>query len=83
MSSGGQNARLHGNKPTITVTAGNLVVGAVVFLILTMIQFIVISKGSERVAEVVARFTLDAMLGASVFRELAPRRPFARLSLRG
>ena len=45
------------------VVAGNLVVGAVVFLILTMVQFIVISKGSERVAEVAARFTLDAMPG--------------------
>src|SRR5262245_28493662 len=45
------------------VVAGNLVVGAVVFLILTMIQFIVISKGSERVAEVAARFTLDALPG--------------------
>jgi type III secretion protein V len=45
------------------VVAGNLVVGAVIFSILTMIQFIVISKGSERVAEVAARFTLDAMPG--------------------
>jgi type III secretion protein V len=45
------------------VVAGNLVVGAVVFLILTLIQFIVIAKGSERVAEVGARFTLDAMPG--------------------
>jgi type III secretion protein V len=45
------------------VVAGNLVVGVVVFLILTMIQFIVIAKGSERVAEVGARFTLDAMPG--------------------
>jgi type III secretion protein V len=45
------------------VVAGNLVVGAVIFLILTIIQFIVISKGSERVAEVGARFTLDAMPG--------------------
>ena len=45
------------------VVAGNLVVGAVVFLILTFIQFIVISKGAERVAEVGARFTLDAMPG--------------------
>jgi len=45
------------------VVAGNLVVGAVIFLILTIIQFIVISKGSERVAEVAARFTLDAMPG--------------------
>ena len=45
------------------VTQGNLVVGAVVFLILTLIQFIVIAKGAERVAEVAARFTLDAMPG--------------------
>ncbi|HET6281934.1 MAG TPA: flagellar biosynthesis protein FlhA [Polyangia bacterium] len=45
------------------VVAGNLVVGAVIFLILTLIQFIVISKGAERVAEVAARFTLDAMPG--------------------
>ena len=45
------------------VVAGNLVVGAVVFLILTVIQFIVIAKGSERVAEVGARFTLEAMPG--------------------
>jgi type III secretion protein V len=45
------------------VVAGNLVVGAVIFVILTIIQFIVISKGAERVAEVAARFTLDAMPG--------------------
>ncbi|MDB4980535.1 MAG: type secretion protein LcrD/AscV [Myxococcales bacterium] len=45
------------------VVAGNLVVGAVIFVILTIVQFIVISKGSERVAEVAARFTLDAMPG--------------------
>jgi type III secretion protein V len=45
------------------VVAGNLVVGAVIFLILTLVQFIVIAKGSERVAEVAARFTLDAMPG--------------------
>ncbi|HVZ71219.1 MAG TPA: flagellar biosynthesis protein FlhA [Polyangia bacterium] len=45
------------------VVAGNLVVGAVIFVILTLVQFIVISKGSERVAEVAARFTLDAMPG--------------------
>ncbi|MBQ3059911.1 MAG: type III secretion system export apparatus subunit SctV [Desulfovibrio sp.] len=42
---------------------GNFVVGAVVFLILTIVQFMVISKGAERVAEVGARFTLDAMPG--------------------
>ncbi len=45
------------------VVGGNLVVGITVFLIITVVQFIVISKGSERVAEVGARFTLDAMPG--------------------
>ncbi|MFH1428532.1 MAG: flagellar biosynthesis protein FlhA [Candidatus Margulisiibacteriota bacterium] len=45
------------------VTKGNYVVGAVVFLIITVVQFVVITKGSERVAEVAARFTLDAMPG--------------------
>lgn len=45
------------------VIGGNAVIGFVVFLILVVIQFIVITKGSERVAEVAARFTLDAMPG--------------------
>lgn len=45
------------------VVAGNYVVGAVIFLILTIIQFLVIAKGAERVSEVAARFTLDAMPG--------------------
>jgi type III secretion protein V len=45
------------------VVRGNYVVGAVIFLILTIIQFVVIAKGSERVAEVGARFILDAMPG--------------------
>lgn len=45
------------------VVGGNYVVGAVVFLILVIIQFLVITKGAERVAEVAARFTLDAMPG--------------------
>jgi len=45
------------------VVRGNYVVGAIVFLLLTLIQFLVIAKGSERVAEVGARFTLDAMPG--------------------
>lgn len=44
-------------------TGSNFVVGAVVFLILTIVQFLVIAKGAERVAEVGARFTLDAMPG--------------------
>jgi len=45
------------------VVGGNLVVGIVVFLILVIINFIVITKGSERVSEVAARFALDAMPG--------------------
>ncbi len=45
------------------VVGGNLVVGLVVFIIISTVQFIVIAKGSERVAEVGARFTLDAMPG--------------------
>lgn len=45
------------------VVGGNLVVGGVIFLIITLVQFIVIVKGAERVAEVAARFTLDAMPG--------------------
>ncbi len=45
------------------VVAGNIVVGFVIFLIITTVQFIVITKGSERVAEVAARFSLDAMPG--------------------
>ena len=45
------------------VGGGNLVVGVIVFMILVIIQFVVINKGSERVSEVTARFTLDAMPG--------------------
>src|SRR5450432_4136772 len=45
------------------VVRGNYVVGAVVFLVLTVIQFVVIAKGGERVTEVGARFVLDAMPG--------------------
>ncbi|MGF7187356.1 type III secretion protein V [Robbsia andropogonis] len=60
---------LHADAGTIIesfgelVVGGNLVVGLVVFLIITTVQFIVIAKGSERVAEVGARFTLDALPG--------------------
>jgi type III secretion protein V len=60
---------LHGNAGHIIdtfgkfVVGGNLVVGIVVFLIITIVQFIVVTKGSERVAEVSARFSLDAMPG--------------------
>jgi len=45
------------------VVGGNTVVGLVIFLIIVVIQFIVITKGAERVSEVAARFTLDAMPG--------------------
>ena len=45
------------------VGGGNMVIGAIIFIVLIIIQFIVINKGSERVAEVTARFTLDAMPG--------------------
>jgi len=45
------------------VIRGNMVIGFVIFLIIVLMQFIVITKGSERVAEVAARFTLDAMPG--------------------
>ena len=56
---GGQIISAFGNF----VTGGNLVVGLIIFLIITLVQFIVITKGAERVAEVAARFTLDAMPG--------------------
>lgn len=45
------------------VTSGNMVVGFVIFLIITIVQFLVITRGAERVSEVAARFTLDAMPG--------------------
>lgn len=45
------------------VGGGNLVIGAIIFIVLVIVQMIVINKGSERVSEVTARFTLDAMPG--------------------
>jgi type III secretory pathway component EscV len=48
------------------VVRGDYVVGFAVFLILTIVQYVVISRGAERVAEVAARFTLDAMPGAQL-----------------
>ena len=60
---------LHGHAGHIIDAFGklgagdNLVVGLVVFLIITAVQFIVVAKGAERVAEIVARFTLDALPG--------------------
>ncbi|MBE5900588.1 MAG: flagellar biosynthesis protein FlhA [Lachnospiraceae bacterium] len=58
-----------GNPGNVVATFGqfvggnNLVIGAIVFIVLVIVQFVVINKGSERVAEVTARFTLDAMPG--------------------
>src|ERR687885_381356 len=60
---------LHGDAGNVIqafgnfVVGGNLVVGLVIFLILVVIQFVVITNGAGRVAEVAARFTLDAMPG--------------------
>ena len=45
------------------VAGGNIIVGAILFIIIVLVNFLVITKGSERVAEVTARFTLDAMPG--------------------
>ena len=60
---------LHGNAGSVVrdfgqfVVGGNVVVGLVIFLILVVIQFVVVTNGAGRVAEVSARFTLDAMPG--------------------
>ena len=59
----------YGEAPSVVVAfgefvvGGNIIVGLTVFAIITLIQFIVIAKGAERVAEVAARFTLDALPG--------------------
>lgn len=64
-----RNILLHGDAGNVVSTfgnfvgGGNLVVGAIVFFVLVIMQLIVINKGSERVSEVTARFTLDAMPG--------------------
>ena len=60
---------LTGDPGNVVITFGefvggnNMVVGAIVFIVLVLIQFMVINKGTERIAEVTARFTLDAMPG--------------------
>ena len=56
------------------VVGGNPVVGFIIFLILVVIQFIVITRGAERVAEVAARFTLDAMPGKQMSIDADPMR---------
>ena len=55
------------------VARGNMVVGGIVFVILVLVNFIVIAKGAERVAEVAARFTLDAMPGKQMSIDAAER----------
>ena len=55
------------------VVQGDVVVGTVIFLVITIVQFLVIAKGSERVAEVAARFTLDAMPGKQMSIDAALR----------
>ena len=64
-----RNILSHGEPGSVVealgrITAqGNLITGAVIFIIILVVQYLVVSKGSERVAEVAARFTLDAMPG--------------------
>lgn len=62
LSNGGNAGQVIRNFGEL-ITGGNIVIGVVIFLIIVLIQFIVITKGAERVAEVAARFTLDAMPG--------------------
>ncbi|MBU4438140.1 MAG: flagellar biosynthesis protein FlhA, partial [Firmicutes bacterium] len=62
LSNGGQAGQMIETFGTF-VLGGNAVVGFVVFIIIIIVQFIVITKGAERISEVSARFTLDAMPG--------------------
>ncbi len=62
LSNGGNAGTVINNFGQL-ITGGNIIIGIVIFLIIVLIQFIVITKGAERVAEVAARFTLDAMPG--------------------
>ncbi|MFO0727531.1 MAG: flagellar biosynthesis protein FlhA [Myxococcota bacterium] len=55
------------------VVRGDVVVGVVMFLVITLVQFLVVAKGAERVAEVAARFTLDAMPGKQMSIDAAVR----------
>ena len=62
LSEGGQAGVVIQSFGTL-ITRGNIVIGVLIFLIIVLVQFIVITKGAERVSEVAARFTLDAMPG--------------------
>src|SRR5204862_8326220 len=69
----------HGDAGTVVksfgrfVIQGDLVVGLVIFVVITLVQLLVVAKGSERVAEVAARFTLDAMPGKQMTIDAALR----------
>lgn len=63
LSNGGNAGEVIKTFGSFVIPNGNVVIGLVIFLIIVVAQFMVITKGSERVAEVSARFTLDAMPG--------------------
>lgn len=63
LSNGGDAGKVIKAFGTVVIPNGNIVIGLVVFLIIVIAQFLVITKGAERVSEVAARFTLDAMPG--------------------
>jgi len=63
LSNGGNAGEVIKTFGSFVIPNGNIVIGLIIFLIIVVAQFIVITKGAERVAEVAARFTLDAMPG--------------------
>lgn len=63
LSNGGNAGQVIKTFGSLVIPKGNVVIGLIIFLIIVVAQFLVITKGSERVAEVAARFTLDAMPG--------------------
>ncbi len=63
LSNGGKAGDVINTFGTFVIPNGNVVIGLIVFLIIVVAQFLVITKGAERVSEVAARFTLDAMPG--------------------
>ncbi|HEX2937549.1 MAG TPA: flagellar biosynthesis protein FlhA [Ruminiclostridium sp.] len=63
LSNGGNAGQVIKTFGSFVIPKGNVIIGLIIFLIIVIAQFLVITKGSERVAEVAARFTLDAMPG--------------------
>lgn len=63
LSNGGDAGKVIKAFGTVVIPNGNIVIGLIIFLIIVIAQFLVITKGAERVSEVAARFTLDAMPG--------------------